>query len=182
LARRAPAVSLVTADLALLDAAVGDHGALGALLGCAVADGWVVFGDALERARDAVAADPASARWGTRLFVVDDAPRTLIGWGGFKGPPAAGAVEIGYAIAPAWEGRGVATAVAGALVREAWADPGVTAVLAHTLPGDAGDAGGASVRVLERNGFVRDGENLDGDVGIVWRFRLSRPPRREVPG
>jgi hypothetical protein len=29
--------------------------------------------------------------------------------------------------------------------------------------------------VLEKLGFVRDGENLDGDVGVVWRFRLDRP-------
>ena len=127
-----------------------------------------MFPGSLARTRDAVAANPASARWGSRFFVLDE-PRTLVGWGGFKGAPEDGAVEIGYAIAPACEGRGIATAAAAALVREAWADPGVEAVLAHTLP-----ARGASVRVLENNGFVRDGENLDGDVGVVWRFRLER--------
>ena len=63
-------------------------------------------------------------------------PRTLVGWGGFKGPPDAdGAVEIGYAVAPAWEGRGVATAAVAELLREAWAAPGVRRVLAHTLAG-----------------------------------------------
>ena len=163
-------MSLLTCDLALLDAAVGDHAALARILDCAVADGWTVFAAALQRTRDAVAADPDSARWGPRLFILD-APRTLVGWGGFKGPPDdAGAVEIGYEIAPAWEGRGVATAAAGALVREAWEAPAVRAVTAHTLPGP-----GASARVLEKLGFARDGENLDGDVGFVWRWRLDRP-------
>jgi len=162
----------VSCDLALLDAALGDRAVLARRLDGDVADGWAVFPQALQHARDSLAADPAAARWGTRLFVVE-APRTLVGWGGFKGPPDwNGAVEIGYAIAPAWEGRGLATAAAGALVAEAWATPEVRAVQAHTLP-DA--AGAASVRVLEKLGFARDGENLDGDVGVVWRFRLDRP-------
>jgi len=163
----------VTCDLALLDAALGDRAALARTLGCDVADGWVVFAPSLRRVRDVLAVDPDSARWGPRLFVVD-APRTLVGWGGFKGPPDdAGAVEIGYAIAPAWEGRGVATAAAAALVEEAWATPEVRAVTAHTLVG-----AGASVRVLEKLGFDRDGNNFDGDAGLVWRFRLNRPARQ----
>jgi RimJ/RimL family protein N-acetyltransferase len=159
----------VTCDLALLDAALGDRAALARMLDCDVADGWVVFAPALQRTRDVLAVDPRSAYWGPRLFVVD-APRTLVGWGGFKGPPGDdGVVEIGYAVAPAWEGRGVATAAAGALVDEAWATPAVRAVTAHTLIGP-----GASVRVLEKLGFDRDGNNFDGDVGLVWRFRLDR--------
>ena len=169
----------MTCNLALLDAAIDDRAALERSLDCAVADGWFVFPASLQRSRDVLAVDPASARWGPRLFVVD-APRTLVGWGGFKGPPDCnGAVEIGYAIAPAWEGRGVATAAAGALVAEAWATPEVRAVQAHTLPGPAG---ASSVRVLEKLGFTRDGENLDGDVGVVWRFRLDRPSGRLIPG
>jgi ribosomal-protein-alanine N-acetyltransferase len=162
----------VTCDVALLDAALDDRAALERRLDCDVADGWVVFAPALQRARDVLAVDPGGARWGPRLFVVD-APRTLVGWGGFKGPPGDdGVVEIGYAIAPAWEGRGVATAAAGALVDEAWATPAVRAVTAHTL---TGADGAGSVRVLEKLGFAHDGENLDGDVGLVWRFRLDRP-------
>ncbi len=168
-ARIAPAVSLITCDRALLDAAVDDDAQLARRLDCTVADGWIVFPSAIARFRDAIAADPSSARWGPRLFVVQ-APRTLVGWGGFKGAPDAdGAVEIGYAIAPSWEGRGVATAAVGALLEEAWAAPEVRRVVAHTLP-----AAGASARVLEKRGFARYGENLDGDIGVVWRFRLDR--------
>jgi [ribosomal protein S5]-alanine N-acetyltransferase len=153
----------------VLDAAVAGDAPLADALGCAVADGWAVFPGSLERTRDALAADPSGARWGPRLFVVDDPP-TLVGWGGFKGAPDAdGAVEIGYAIAPAWEGRGVATAAVGAMLREAWDAPEVRCVVAHTLPET-----NASVRVLEKSGFARAGENLDGDVGVVWRFRRER--------
>jgi [ribosomal protein S5]-alanine N-acetyltransferase len=159
-------VTLVTADLALLDAALDDRAALARALDCEIAEGWDVFPRSLRRARDAVAADPERARWGTRLFVLED-PRTL---GGFKGPPRDGVVELGYAIAPAWEGRGLATAAARALLREAFAAPEVQSVVAHTLPGP-----GPSARVLEKTGFAREGEVSDDDVGRVWRFRVDRP-------
>ena len=166
-----PKVSLVTCDRDLVEAALGDAADLARALNCAVAEGWLVFPGSLEHARDQLAADPSAARWGARFIVVED-PRTLAGWGGFKGAPDAdGAVEIGYSVAPSWEGRGVATAAVGALLREAWAAPEVRCVLAHTLL-----ERNASVRVLEKSGFVRDGENLDGDVGVVWRFRRDRDP------
>lgn len=162
------AVELVTADLALLRGAVADPTAPGPLLGCAVAPGWNVFPGSMARLRDALAADPAGARWGTRLFVIAE-PRTLAGWGGFKGPPRDGTVEIGYAVAPALEGRGVATAAVGALVAEAFAEPAVGAVIAHTLAEPC-----ASARVLEKAGFTGEGEVADAQAGVAWRHRLRR--------
>jgi RimJ/RimL family protein N-acetyltransferase len=162
----------VAPDLATLDAALNGDDALAAVLGCAVAPGWCGFADALRAARDAVAADAASAIWGTRLFVTGDPP-VLVGWGGFKGPPQDGAVEIGYEIAPGERGRGLATAAAAALVAEARNAAQVTAVTAHTLPERS-----ASVRVLERLGFTRDGESFDGEAGPVWRHRLDVRPDR----
>src|SRR5215211_3257994 len=119
---------LVVPDLALLDAAIAGPEALGRALDCAVADGWEVFPTALGRTRDAVAEDPARTRWGTRLFVIEEPP-TLVGWGGFKGPPRDGVIELGYAIAPAWRGRGLATAAVRELLREGFGAPGVQAVL-----------------------------------------------------
>lgn len=163
----APLIHLVEPDLAVLEAAVEGRRALERVLHRAVAEGWDVFSEALQATRDAVAADPASTRWGPRLFVLDE-PRILVGWGGFKGPPHEGAVELGYAIAPSWEGRGLATAAARALLNEALAAPEVRTVLAHTL----GEPG-ASVRVLQKTGFVIDGELVDEEVGKVWRFRLD---------
>ncbi len=161
-------VRLVSPDVALLDAAIDDPPALGRALGCEVAEGWDVFPDALRRTRDAVAADPQSRRWGARLFVLDE-PRTLVGWGGFKGPPRSGVIEVGYEVAPSWEGRGVATATVRELLREAFATPEAQTVLAHTLTEP-----GASVRVLEKAGFVYEGEVPDDEIGKAWRFRLDR--------
>jgi RimJ/RimL family protein N-acetyltransferase len=171
----AVSVRLVIPDLAVLDAAVAGDAALTRSLGCDVAEDWAVFAHSVQRARDAVAEDAASARWGTRLFVVDDPP-TLVGWGGFKGPPGNGTVELGYAVAPAWRGRGVASDAVGEMLCEAWAAPAVLTVLAHTLADR-----NASVRVLEKAGFVRDGAPIDEQVGPLWRWRLDRA-NAEGPG
>jgi ribosomal-protein-alanine N-acetyltransferase len=164
-----PSIRLVTPDLEQLDAALQGRAVLGRALDCEVADGWDVFSEALRPTRDAVAADPNRTRWGTRLFILDR-PSTLVGWGGFKGPPHDGVVELGYAVAPRWEGRGIATAAVRELLREAFAAPEVQTVIAHTLAQP-----GASARVLEKTGFRHDGEVPELNVGTAWRFRLDRP-------
>jgi len=161
-------VRLVIPDLGLLDAALAGRGELERALGCEVAEGWDVFPNAVQRTRDAVAADPGSSRWGTRFFVLGD-PGTLVGWGGFKGAPRDGVIELGYAIAPAWQGRGIATAAVHELVHEGFAAPAVEAIVAHTRA-----ERGASARVLEKCGFVHEGEVPDEAIGTAWRFRLVR--------
>jgi [ribosomal protein S5]-alanine N-acetyltransferase len=160
-------VRLVPAELALLDAALESDDALAEALGLEVAPGWSgEFPEALQFTRDAVAADPESVRWGTRLFVEGD---TLVGWGGFKGPPTPdGEVELGYAIAPDHRRRGLATAAVSELVAEADAG-GVRSVIAHTLAEH-----NASTRVLEKSGFEHDGD-AEEDGLAVWRWRLERP-------
>jgi RimJ/RimL family protein N-acetyltransferase len=165
-------LTLLVADLSILDAAIAGPDALSrAMGGLEVADGWEVFPEALPAARAALAADPAGARWGTRLFVLE-ADRTLVGWGGFKGPPADGAVELGYAVAPGFRQRGIATGAVRDMLRDAFSDPDVEAVLAHTLAEP-----GPSTRVLERTGFAHDGELTDAQDGRLWRWRHERPQR-----
>jgi RimJ/RimL family protein N-acetyltransferase len=157
-------VRLLTPDLVLLQSLMDDP----ASAGLDVVDGWDVFAESLPRVRDALAADPESARWGTRLFLAGE-PARLVGWGGFKGAPRDGVVELGYAVAPAWRGRGVASAAVRAMLDEAFEDPEVMAVIAHTLAEP-----GPSPRVLEKAGFRNDGL-LSEDDGVVWRFRRERP-------
>ena len=160
-------IRLVRPDLNLLDSALAGDDALARALGIEVVPGWVSFTGALKQTRDAVAADPSRTEWGTRLFVCHDPPE-LVGWGGFKGPPLDGVVELGYEIAGARQGQGLATAATQAMVDEAFGDELVSAVIAHTLA-----ERNASTRVLEKAGFGFDGEALeDGDT--VWRFRLAR--------
>ncbi len=167
-----PPVALLPADISLLDAAIEGDDALGrALGGYKVAPGWQVFSEALPVIRDAAVEDPKSLRWGPRFFVREEG-RTLVGWGGFKGPPVTGVVELGYSVAPEQRDRGIATAAVEEMVREAFAAPEVMAVVAHTM-----GKPGPSARVLEKAGFARDPDGVQDDSGAIWRFRLDRPTR-----
>ena len=158
----APAMRLVRAELHLMDAALEGDDALARTLGHDVVAGWATFPKALQSTRDALAADPNGSHWGARLFVAGDPPE-LVGWGGFKGPPEHGVVELGYEIAESRRGRGLASAAARAMLEEAFADDRVTSVIAHTLA-----ERNASNRVLEKVGFQYDGEaHEEGEV--VWR-------------
>lgn len=116
----------------------------------------------VERLRAGAGADP----WWWGFAVVHRAARLVIGNASYKGPPDAdGAVEIAYAIVPAYRGQGHATTAAGMLVDYAVADPRVRRLRAHTLP-----ARNASTRVLEKNGFRLCGEVVDPDDGRIWRW------------
>ena len=161
-------IRLVPVTLALLDAAIADDDALARALGHDVTPGWVTFREALQATHDAIAAAPTIPAWGARFFVADE-PLELVGWGGFKGPPEEGVVEIGYEIAEGRRGRGLATAAARAMVAEAFADERVMTVMAHTLP-----ERNPSNRVLEKVGFRYDGEDREGGER-VWRYVLARP-------
>ena len=92
----------------------------------------------------------------------------VVGTCGFVGPPADGEVEIAYWTFPEFEGRGVAFAASGALIRIARnADPALV-ITAKTAP-----EANASTRILEKHGFVRAGIVQDHEIGDAWRWRLA---------
>jgi len=164
-----PRLKLVDGNLELLTAAVAGAAALEALLGVSIADDWAGFPEALPLLRASYEEKPSGHEWGS-LFFVEPQARVLVGFGGFKGPPSSeGVVEIGYAIAPAFQGQGLATDAVAQMVRRAFEAALVHAVDAHTL-GHANP----STRVLEKSGFQRLGEANDPDVGLVWHWRRER--------
>ncbi|WP_461210933.1 GNAT family N-acetyltransferase [Desulfocurvus sp. DL9XJH121] len=82
----------------------------------------------------------------------------LVGGCGYFGPPdCAGEVEIGFSVMPGSRGLGYATEMAGALVRNAFADPRVARVRARASEDNA-----ASIRVLEKCLFRSAGPDADG--------------------
>jgi RimJ/RimL family protein N-acetyltransferase len=133
--------------------------------GYRVADGYLAFPEALPATVRALrdGADPA---WSSYL-IVDPATSTVVGLGGFAGPPTDGSVEIGYSVAPAHRGRGHATEAARRWIEIA-AARGVTLVRASTLAEE-----NPSTAVLRRLGFRRTAELADPEVGAVWRWELS---------
>lgn len=140
-----------------------------ARFGLRLAVGWAVPG-ALEPTVEALEGgiDPA---WLTHLIVEGG---TVVGMGGFTGPPCDGEVEIGYQVAPGYRGRGIATGAVRTWVARARA-AGVQRVVARTDPGAE-----ASARVLERAGFVQDPVRDPvrdapgrGDTAHWWRLDLA---------
>jgi RimJ/RimL family protein N-acetyltransferase len=118
--------------------------------------------DWLARAYAATAPDP----WILGFAIVHQANDAVVGWCGFKGPPAEdGIVEISYGVALEHQGRGYATEAAAALVAFAFHREDVRTVCAHTLA-----ATGASTRVLTKCGFQLVGQVVDPEDGLVWRW------------
>ncbi|QPP07494.1 GNAT family N-acetyltransferase [Streptomyces bathyalis] len=91
-----------------------------------------------------------------------------------------GGLEIGYWIHPSWTRRGLATAAAAALLREAFSLPGIDVVEIHN--DEANEAsGGVPMRLgfteVERRRAI-EGPAAPGESGVevVWRALRGRTP------
>jgi ribosomal-protein-alanine N-acetyltransferase len=164
---------LAPATIASLEAELRhDHAALAKLLSVQIPSGWpphLYDDDACLYSLNKLRESPAQVGWWTWYILLPLAGGKphLVGVGGFKGPPVHGVVEIGYGIVGGFQRRGYATEAAAGLVCWARAHPDVRMVAAHTLPQLT-----ASIRVLEKNGFVRRG--TPAEEGAI-RFELDLP-------
>lgn len=93
-----------------------------------------------------------------------------VGTCGFKSPPRDGRVELAYFTFPEFERRGIATAMAKALVELSVARAASIAVAAQTLP-----ERNASHRVLEKLGFRHVATLEHPEDGTVWEWLAERP-------
>lgn len=110
--------------------------------------------------------------WRFGFGIVHKIDKVMIGLCGFTGPPDAdGVVEIAYSIAPVYEGRGLATEAAAALVEFAEQSGRVRIVRAHTLAEQ-----NASTNVLGKCGFKKTGETIDSENSLVWQWERRIPP------
>ena len=79
-------------------------------------------------------------------------------------------VEVGYRVAAAWWGRGIATEVASALVAVARDQLGLAEIVAFTLPSNL-----ASRRVMEKVGFTYERDiEWAALPHVLYRLRLTR--------
>jgi [ribosomal protein S5]-alanine N-acetyltransferase len=100
-------------------------------------------------------------------YLVVDKQR-CVGTCAFKGAPRENRVEIAYFTFPEYEGQGLATQMAEALLNIARAQiPGII-VAAQTLPTE-----NASTHILAKLGFTRVGTAEDDEVGLVWEWHLE---------
>lgn len=163
---------LVPATLPILDAIIMEDWAVLSrqLGGVTIADQWMHFPDAMAWMRDYLLEHPDELGWWSYL-VIHQADFQLIGTGGYKGvPDPDGVVEIGYEIAPAYQGRGLATELARSLVVRAFGQVSVRTILAHTLAEE-----NASVAVLRKLGFSFVRQIHDLEDGDIWQWSLGKP-------
>lgn len=110
--------------------------------------------------------DPAHRLWYTEWQVFRREDGQLVGSAGFKGPAAAHEAEIGYGIDEPFQSQGFATEAAQGLID--WAFEQDSELIYMTAEAEEDNA--ASLRVLEKLGFVRYGMGEEGP-----RFELERP-------
>jgi RimJ/RimL family protein N-acetyltransferase len=94
----------------------------------------------------------------------------------FAGPGIVGVdadeIEVGWVVAVAARGKGLATEAAGAAIAYAFGVLGVDEVVAYTSPGNA-----ASLRVMEKLGMTVRGEgrSRDGKPAVILVARRAPP-------
>jgi ribosomal-protein-alanine N-acetyltransferase len=167
-----PRLELVPATSELTRAALAGSSALAESLRASVPSTWpplYLDGAALEYTLDRLAEGPEQAGWWLYFVLLkgEQRGRTLIGSGGYKGPPSAdGTVEVGYGVVSDHQRRGYASEATQGLLARAFAVSSVRRAIAETLPELK-----PSIGVLEKCGFRLVGEA--SDPGVI-RFELTR--------
>ena len=173
-------LDLVPATPRLLRAALGPREGLAAALEVRVPESWppqYLDAAAIEFTLARLEEGERHAGWWMYFILLrePDGGRTLVGSGGYAGPPAPdGSVEVGYGIVTDHQRRGYASEAVRGLVRRAFARPEIGKVTAQTLPELA-----PSIGVLLKCGFRRAGAGAD--PGAI-RFDLERPAGTAGPG
>jgi RimJ/RimL family protein N-acetyltransferase len=152
-----PHLTILSASRALLTAELHKPHYFPILLGAALPAAWPpsTYERAIqEKALEQLTAGGRDAAgwygWYALRKADETAPRTLVGMGGFLGPPdAAGTAEIDFAIAADWRSQGLGTELVAGLVQQAEATGLVRRLVAH-IPADEP----AAPQVLLRNGFA----------------------------
>src|SRR5688572_14547837 len=158
-------LKLIPCELSHFEVILNDPNQLEQVLGVTLTEGWLAFPEAMQPGYEYLKANLDALGWWTYLFI-HSKDKALIGNGGFAGlPDEKGVVEIGYAIAPAYRNRGLATEAAQGLVDYALSQPHIKMVDAHTLAQT-----NPSTTVLEKIGMKKIGTAHDPDEGEVWHW------------
>lgn len=154
-----PQLELVAMRPECLQSELGRDRRLGELLGCDVTAEWppqVWEPHVWELLLERFMKQPKEAAW-HRYVLLRGPNRVLVGTvnaGCWSDDPDE--AELGYALVPEFWGRGLATEAAMALVSFVEASGGLRRWCAHTYPEVT-----ASVRILERCGFVLEGPGAE---------------------
>ena len=161
---------LICCDREILETIFQGDKALAELLGINIPTKWTEFGEpAFRFTYNNILNGQGDIKWWAYLPVLKKT-KTLLGSCGYKGDPKNGMVEIGYEVAEAYRGFGLATEIARALIKKAFENSEVQYVQAHTLA-----EGNESGSVLKKCGMQKMEELIDPEDGKVWRWEIRKP-------
>ena len=164
-----PRLNLIAATTGLIEKDIEGREFLAAALGMSVPESWPpdLYGPRAMQFALTQLGDAAEQGWSFWYLATKDVPNELIGICGFKGwPDESGSVEIGYSILGGYQRLGFASEAVQRLTGWAFTHHNVNEVCAETLPHLT-----QSIRVLEKNGFVRAGAG--SEAGVI-RYAIKR--------
>ncbi|MBL7741866.1 MAG: GNAT family N-acetyltransferase [Chitinophagaceae bacterium] len=160
---------LICCTKEILEALFKGDEALAELLEISIPVKWTEFGEPVFRfTYNNITKGKGHIQWWTYLPVLKKTG-TLLGSCGYKGDPGNGMVEIGYEVAEAYRGFGLATEMAKALIKRAFESNEVEYVRAHTLAAE-----NESGSVLKNCGMQKMEELDDPQDGKVWRWEIRK--------
>ena len=166
---QSPRLNLIAATTALIKKDIAGRGFLADALGLNVPESWPpdLYGPRAMQFALTQLGDATEQGWSFWYLATAIDPCELTGICGFKGrPDVRGSVEIGYSILSRFQRRGYATEAVVRLVGWAFSHYNVNEVCAETLPHLT-----QSIRVLEKNGIMRDGK--ESEAGVI-RYAIKR--------
>ena len=168
-------LDLVSMSLEFMRACLdGDLSFASELIQTALPAGWP--GDAARTLRRRVRqleADPSEQPWLLRGMVLRSPSRHLVGRIGFHAhPDPRGALEIGYAVEPAYRRRGYATEAVEAMLGWATREHGIRHFVASVGPNNV-----ASLALVNSFGFIQTGRQWDDEDGEELVFELAFPEK-----
>jgi RimJ/RimL family protein N-acetyltransferase len=174
-------LDLIPANAGILKSDLHDHAALARLLDATVPAAWPpgemndeVLAEFIRM--ESFKTDLFFAFWYWVLDTPDAGGRVLIGSGGIASAlNAPGTVMIGYSVLDEYQGHGYATEAVRHLITVIFADVRIARIMATTYPELR-----ASIRVLEKNGFICTGATArgqgfpEGTLGFVLERRGTK--------
>ena len=168
-------LELVSFDLSLLEALLGDRPSLAETIGgFSIPAGWPDEHDRhfLDLRLNQLREDPGLQPWLARAMVLRDDPlRPMAGHIGFHGPPEDGAVELGYTVFPQHRRQGLAEEAVRAMMDWAHREHGISHFIVSIAPDNA-----PSLGLAAKLAFKRTGEQMDPEDGLEYVFELDYIP------